>query len=172
MRFVSALLCCFLIIGCWTASPGNTLDERLIARIDTDSLDPDGIAEVRFSNPSAKRYFHRIYLTADAVPDSVQASYRDVTGFLDRVESGLIGMRLEVVGVGNAYRNVTEFEADETGLQWSPSSDPIYGFWSGWPGEELPAGEYVFRLSLPNKDSAAQAVSVVTTEQVIYESGP
>ena len=87
MRLAFAVLGCLLLAGCQDVDTGNSLDERLIARIDIDSLSADGAAEVR----------------------------------------------------------------------------------SSWPGEELPEGEYVFRLSLPGADSTLRPISAVTVERVVYD---
>ena len=166
MRFVPLLLIGLMATGC----VGNSFEERLLAQINGSALGPDGSAEVRFSAPSDKRYFFQIYLSPSAVPDSVRSSYQNVTSYLDGIESDLIGTRLEVESTASGFRDVVELTPEGPTVQWGYTSEPIYGFWSNWPGTELPAGDYVFRLALPN--GSARYIESVTVERVIYETGP
>ena len=154
--------------GC--AAQGNSFEDRLRARIDRSALGPDGSAEVRFSVPRNEPHFFQIYLNPSAVPDSVGSSYRGATGFLGVVDSALVGARFEIESATSGFAHTVELASAGPSVQWSHHSKPIYGFWSNWPGTELAAGDYVFRLRLPRE--SVQFVDSVTVERVRYETGP
>ena len=154
--------------GC--VAQGSSSEERLRARIDRSALSPEGSGEVRFSVPKDEPYFFQIYLNPSAVPDSVRSSYRSATGFLDVVDSALVGAQFQIESATSGLAHTVELTSAGPSVQWSYASEPIYGLWSNWPGTELAAGDYVFRLTLPSE--SVQFVESVTVERVRYETGP